>query len=67
MREWCNFFLHMQFAMITMDRVTNDTGWMYHGNPRADIIEPQLGYARRSLESGLQPGFGCGHGLLAIL
>jgi hypothetical protein len=36
------------------------------GNPRASLIEPQLGYCLRELEMGLQKGLGCGHGLVAI-
>ena len=37
------------------------------GNPRASLVEPQLAYCLRELESGLQKGLGCGHGLVAIL
>ena len=36
------------------------------GNPRASLVEPQLGYCLRELEMGLQKGLGCGHGLVAI-
>ncbi len=36
------------------------------GNPRANLVEPQLGYCFRELEMGLQQGQGCGHGLVAI-
>ena len=36
------------------------------GNPRASLIEPQLGYCLRELEMGLQQGRGCGHGLAAV-
>jgi len=36
------------------------------GNPRASLVEPQLGYCLRELEMGLQEGLGCGHGLVAI-
>ena len=36
------------------------------GNPRASLVEPQLGYSLRELEMGLQQGLGCGHGLVAI-
>lgn len=36
------------------------------GNPRASLIEPQLGYCLRELEMGLQQGQGCGHGLVAV-
>jgi hypothetical protein len=40
---------------------------MGYGEPRANIIEPQLGYALRSLEINMQQGIGCGHGLVAFL
>jgi len=36
------------------------------GDPRANVIEPQLGYALRRLELGLQRGMGTGHGLMGI-
>ncbi len=36
------------------------------GTPRASLVEPQLGYCLRELETGLQKGLGCGHGLVAI-
>lgn len=64
---WDDYSAALQFAVMTMDRVINDTGWMWNGDPRANIIEPQLGYALRSLESTLQQGMGCGHGLLVAL
>ncbi|MFQ5638600.1 MAG: class I SAM-dependent methyltransferase [bacterium] len=64
---WSDFSTPLQFALMTLDRVINDTGWMWYGEPRSNIIEPQLGYALRSLEANMQRGIGCGHGLLAIL
>jgi SAM-dependent methyltransferase len=36
------------------------------GDPRANLVEPQLAYCLRELEIGLQQGLGCGHGLVAI-
>ena len=36
------------------------------GNPRASLVEPQLGYCLRELEMGIQQGLGCGHGLVTI-
>jgi len=36
------------------------------GDPRANLVEPHLGYCLRELEMGLQQGLGCGHGLVAI-
>ena len=52
---------------MTVDRVINDVGWMWEGDPRANMIEPQLAYALRGMKSGLQKGMGCGHGLLVVL
>jgi hypothetical protein len=36
------------------------------GDPLANIVEPQLGYILRNLESDLQQGLGAAHGVLAI-
>jgi hypothetical protein len=36
------------------------------GDPRANVIEPQLAYGLRSLEMSLQEGQGNGHGLVAV-
>ena len=36
-------------------------------DPRANIIEPELGYALRHLEMTMQQGMGNGHGLIAIM
>lgn len=40
--------------------------WIKVGDTRANIIEPQLGYALRELAMKMQRGLGCGHGLVAI-
>ena len=64
---WDSFTKSLQFALMTVDRVIADVGWMWYGDPRANIIEPQLGYALRTLEYEMQQGWGCGHGLVAIL
>lgn len=64
---WDNFPKPLQFSLMTIDRVIADVGWMWYGDPRANIIEPQLGYALRTLEYEMQQGLGCGHGLVAIL
>lgn len=64
---WEHFAPPLQFALMTVDRVINSTEWMWYGDPRANVIEPQLGYALRSLEHNLQRGLGCGHGLLVVL
>ncbi len=64
---WDEFSAPLQFALMTIDRVINSTEWMWYGDPRANIIEPQLGYALRSLEHNLQQGLGCGHGMVVVL
>ena len=64
---WDDFPKPLQFALMTIDRVIADVSWMWYGDPRANIIEPQLGYALRTLEYEMQLGWGCGHGLVAIL
>ncbi len=65
--EWDRYPAPLQFALMTIDRVINSTEWIWDGDPRANMIEPQLGYALRSLEHKLQQGLGCGHGLLVVL
>ena len=50
----------------TMKRVVATAARTRIGNPRASLVEPQLGYCLRELESGLQKGLGCGHGLVAV-
>lgn len=35
-------------------------------DPRSNVLEPQLGYALRSLEMSLQQGVGHGHGLVGV-
>lgn len=67
LKEWDAFPNPLQFSLMTIDRVIADVGWMWYGDPRANIIEPQLGYALRTLEYDMQQGWGCGHGLVAIL
>jgi len=65
--NWDRYPAPLQFALMTTDRVINSTEWIWDGDPRANMIEPQLGYALRSLEYKLQRGLGCGHGLLVVL
>lgn len=57
----------LQEMMERMRLVIEGVGWLGHGLPRENIIEPQLGYALRYLESSLQQGLGCAHGLLSVL
>ncbi len=53
-------------AMRTMRNVIRNAGAFSMDDPRANVVEPQLGYALRNLEMRLQQGLGAGHGLLAI-
>ena len=53
-------------AVKTIAKVIDNVRWMQMGDPRANIIEPQLAYALRSLEIGLQQGQGYAHGLVGI-
>ncbi len=53
-------------AFGSMKKVVRAAAGTAIGNPRASIVEPQLGYCLRELEMGLQRGLGCGHGLVAI-
>jgi len=53
-------------AMLDMLRVVEGSGWLRIGDARANVIEPQLGYALRGLEMSLQQGMGNGHGLVGI-
>lgn len=64
---WDEFTKPLQFTLMMIDRAISDVSWMWYGDPRANIIEPQLGYALRTLEYEMQQGYGCSHGLLAIL
>jgi hypothetical protein len=57
----------IQHGIRTMDRIIDNVGWMEMGDVRANVIEPQLGYALRGLEASLQQGRGFGHGLLVAL
>ncbi len=52
--------------MDRMKLVVEGVGWLGIGMPRANIIEPQLGYALRYLVNNLQRGQGRAHGLLGI-
>jgi SAM-dependent methyltransferase len=67
LRDWPHYSAPLQFALMTIDRVISSTSSLWYGDPRANVIEPQLGYALRSLELGLQRGLGAGHGLLVVL
>ena len=53
-------------ASSTMKKVARASARMRIGTPRASLVEPQLAYCLRELETGIQKGLGCGHGLVAI-
>lgn len=65
-KNWSSFPPALQMAIMTLDRVIDTVSWMRMGDPRANIIEPQLGYVLRSLELEFQTGSGCGHSLVGI-
>jgi SAM-dependent methyltransferase len=54
-------------AVKTIAKVIDNVRWMRMGDPRANIIEPQLAYALRSLEVRLQQGQGYAHGLVSVV
>ena len=66
MKNWRSFPAPLQTSIMTLDRVIDTVSWMQMGDPRANIIEPQLGYTLRSLEQELQEGKGCAHGLIGV-
>lgn len=65
-RRWQTFHPALQMAIMTLDRVIDNVSWMQMGDPRANIVEPQLGYALRGLEVELGQGKGRGHALIGI-
>jgi len=65
-KNWKEFPAFLQTAVLTLDRVIDTVSWMRMGDPRANIIEPQLGYLLRSLELEFQKGAGRGHGLVGV-
>jgi asparagine synthase (glutamine-hydrolysing) len=65
--EWRRYPPVLQAALLHFDRAVDAMSWMTVGEPRENLLEPHLGYLLRSLERGLQPGWGYGHGLLGII
>lgn len=53
-------------AIKTMRVVVEAASHLQYGDPRANMIEPHLGYALRKLEMELQSGAGMGHSLVGI-
>lgn len=47
--------------------IINSNLWVENSNPRANVIEPQLGHLLRELEMDLQEGIGASHGLIGVL
>lgn len=50
-----------------IEEIVDSEAWVETSNPRANLIEPQLGYLLRELEVDLQEGVGAAHGFIAIL
>jgi hypothetical protein len=65
--QWNGYPPVLQMALLHFDRAVDAMGWMTVGEPRENLLEPHLGYLLRSLERGLQPGRGYGHGLLGVV
>ncbi len=65
--EWHDYPPVVQQALMTIDRVVDSVAWMEYGDPRANIIEPQLGYALRNLEIKLSAGRGYGHSFVVVI
>jgi len=53
-------------AASTLRKAVKLAASMRLGNPRPDLVEPQLGYCLREIEMALEQGLGCGHGLVAV-
>jgi len=66
LKNWRQFPPPVQLAMITLDRIVDAAHWLQMGDPRANVVEPQLGYALRNLEMEFQNGSGCGHSVVGI-
>jgi len=57
---------HLAGAMEAMRAAVEASRSLEMDDPRANLIEPQLGYALRDLEIAIQTGEGCGHGIVGI-
>ncbi len=56
----------VQEMMRRLWRMNELADEMGYDDPRAEWIEPQLGFCLRDLELKLQQGLGCGHGLVVV-
>ncbi|MFP4378976.1 MAG: class I SAM-dependent methyltransferase [Candidatus Sumerlaeia bacterium] len=66
LKNWKQMPSVVQMSMMTLDRLIDTAHWMEMGDPRANVIEPQLGYALRKLEMEHQNGSGCAHSLVGV-
>ncbi len=66
LKNWSKLSSKVQIALMNIDRVLDAAYWIRMGDPRANIIEPQIGYALRGLEMEFQRGLGRGHSLIGI-
>jgi SAM-dependent methyltransferase len=57
---------HLARAMEVMRAAVEASRALEIDDPRANLVEPQLGYALRDLEIAHQTGEGCGHGIVGI-
>lgn len=53
-------------ALETVRNVVEHAKWFRMGDPRANVVEPQLGFVLKDLEAELQEGLGASHGLLGV-
>lgn len=53
-------------ALETVRNVVEHAKWFRMGDARANVVEPQLGFALKDLEAELQEGLGAAHGLLGV-
>lgn len=56
----------LKAGMSRIRRVIQELEGFQMGDPRANVIEPQLAYTLRDLEMALQQGAGNGHGIVGI-
>ena len=56
----------VQQSIRTIRDVVRNVRWFRMGDPLANIVEPQLGYILRNLETDLQQGLGAAHAVVGI-
>jgi SAM-dependent methyltransferase len=67
LKNWRQYPPILQMAMMNIDRGIDAAYWMQMGDPRANIIEPQIAYALRDLEIEYQTGEGRAHSVVGVL